>query len=135
MVQVYVILLLLADASVLDAMERMSEYSISSIAVVDPMNNLLGNISMADIRFIFQHGRYNRLWMPCLQFVSAALSQKGLENDGKVHYICRLPSLGLLSGIRHSSRLFPRACNGKDDCCQVPSSLGGRLSSTRYWRR
>jgi hypothetical protein len=62
----------------------MSEYSISSVAVVDPAGTLFGNISMADIRFIFQNNHYDRLWMHCSNFVSMTLSQKGLENDGKV---------------------------------------------------
>lgn len=62
----------------------MSEYSISSVAVVDPVGALFGNISMADIRFIFQNSHYDRLWMHCSNFVSMTLSQKGLENDGKV---------------------------------------------------
>jgi CBS domain-containing protein len=71
-----------AESSVLDALERMSEYYISSVAVVEPDGTLIGNISMADIRFIFQHGRYHRLWMNCSQFVSLALNQKGLEHGG-----------------------------------------------------
>lgn len=71
-----------AESSVLDALERMSEYYISSVAVVEPDGTLIGNISMADIRFIFQHGRYHRLWMTCSQFVSMALNQKGLEHAG-----------------------------------------------------
>ena len=70
---------------VVDAMERMSEFDVSSIAVVDSTGILLGNISMADIRFVLKHGRFNRLWLPCLQFVSSALSEKGLENHGRVH--------------------------------------------------
>lgn len=76
--------ILLADASVLDAMERMSEYAVSSIAVVDSSCCLLGNISMADIRYVIKNGRFNRLWLPCLQFVSSALNEKGLENNGRV---------------------------------------------------
>ncbi len=71
-----------AESSVLAALERMSEYYISSVAVVEPDGTLIGNISMADIRFIFQHGRYHRLWMNCSQFVSLALNQKGLEHGG-----------------------------------------------------
>lgn len=71
-----------ADSSVLDALERMSEYYISSVAVVESDGTLIGNISMADIRFIFQHGRYHRLWMSCSQFVSLTLNQKGLERGG-----------------------------------------------------
>lgn len=71
-----------AESSVLDALERMSEYYISSVAVVETDSTLIGNISMADIRFVFQHGRYHRLWMTCAQFVSMALTQKGLEHSG-----------------------------------------------------
>lgn len=72
------------DSSVLEAMQKMSDYGISSVAVIDSCNTLLGNISMADIRFIFQHGNYHRLWVPCSRFLSMTLSQKGLENDGRV---------------------------------------------------
>lgn len=43
------------NASVLEAMERMSEYSVSSIPVVDQAGGLLGNISMADVRVLSQH--------------------------------------------------------------------------------
>ena len=71
------------EATVLEAMEKMCKANYSNIAIVDSSNVLLGNISMADIRFIFQHGRYNRLWMTCFSFMSAALSQKSLEADGK----------------------------------------------------
>jgi len=44
---------LLAHTTVIDALERMSEFSVSSIAVVIGENALLGNISMADVR-VFQ---------------------------------------------------------------------------------
>ena len=39
-----------SDATVLDAMERMSEYSVSSIPVINRDGQLVGNISMADVR-------------------------------------------------------------------------------------
>lgn len=39
-----------ANSSVLDALERMSEYGVSSIPVIDGTNHLMGNISMADVR-------------------------------------------------------------------------------------
>jgi len=71
------------NSTVLEALEKMSEYSISSIAVVESNGALYGNISMADIRFVFQNNHYDRLWMQCSNFVSMALSQKGLENEGK----------------------------------------------------
>lgn len=73
-----------ADSTVLEAMELMAKHNVSSIAIIDGFGMLVGNISMADIRFIFQHGRYNRLWMTCFSFMQAALSQKGLEANGRV---------------------------------------------------
>ena len=86
----------------------MSEYGISAVAVVEPIHPassslsesstnsheaeseecvLMGNISMADIRFVLQtegHKSFNKLWMRCGRFVSEALKQKGIENAGKV---------------------------------------------------
>lgn len=38
------------SATVLEALEKMSEYCVSSIAVVEPDGSIFGNISMADIR-------------------------------------------------------------------------------------
>lgn len=77
--------------SVLVALKKMSDYGISSVAVVDASGRdgevLIGNISMADIRFVMQatHGHsFHRLWMSCAKFVSVALQQKGIENSGKV---------------------------------------------------
>jgi CBS domain-containing protein len=39
-----------ATSTVLEALGRMSEYSISSIPVIDQAGGLMGNISMADVR-------------------------------------------------------------------------------------
>jgi CBS domain-containing protein len=41
------------EGTVLEALEKMSKYSVSSIAVVEPTGNIYGNISMADIRVQF----------------------------------------------------------------------------------
>lgn len=78
-----------ASDSVLIALRKMSEYGISSVAVIDndEAETLIGNISMADIRFVMQatHGHsFHRLWMSSGKFVSVALQQKGMENSGKV---------------------------------------------------
>lgn len=78
------LLLFLVNSTVLEALARMSEYSVSSIAVVDGADCLIGNISMADVRFIFKNSRFNRLWMTCQDFIAMVLSQKGLENRGRV---------------------------------------------------
>ena len=40
------------NATVLDALEKMSEYGVSSIPVVDQNGHLMGNISMADVRVL-----------------------------------------------------------------------------------
>lgn len=72
----------LAENSVLDALEKMSANFISSVAVIESDGTLIGSISMADIRFVFQHGKYHRLWMTCSNFLSLALNQLGLEHSG-----------------------------------------------------
>lgn len=72
-----------SESPVLDALQLMSANFISSVAVVDAVEGqLIGSISMTDIRFVFQHGRYHRLWMSCGQFLTLALSQKGFEHAG-----------------------------------------------------
>jgi CBS domain-containing protein len=43
-----------SESTVLRAMELMNQENVSSIAVVDAFGGLVGNVSMADIRFIFR---------------------------------------------------------------------------------
>lgn len=41
------------SSTVLDSLERMSEYSVSSVPVIDQSDHVIGNISMTDVRVGF----------------------------------------------------------------------------------
>ena len=115
-----------SEATVLEAMELMTKQNISSLAIVDVLGILQGNISMADIRFILQHGRYNRLWMTCFSFMSSALSQKSLEANGRV--------IGFINAFRIDSHFLTLECraawNAQWKRCWQPNVIGFGLSTT-----
>jgi CBS-domain-containing membrane protein len=68
---------------VLDALQEMSRHGLSSVAVVDDRDRLVGNLSMTDIKYLFKSGDMALLWCNCLTFISEALSESGLE-QGRV---------------------------------------------------
>lgn len=68
---------------VIDALQKMASLGLTALPMVDEEGTLIGNISMADIRFVFQNHGYSKLSMKCLHFASMALSQKGLEHEGR----------------------------------------------------
>jgi len=72
-----------SDATVIEALKKMSEYGVTSVAILDVFGDIIGNISMTDVKYIFKHSRFMRLWSSCSQFLSMKLSQEGLENQGK----------------------------------------------------
>ena len=72
-----------AGAHVIDALQKMAYLSLTALPVLDEEDKLMGNISMTDIRFIFQNHGYSKLSMKCSHFLSMALVQKGLERDGR----------------------------------------------------
>ena len=54
-----------ADARVIDALQKMAYLSLTALPIIDEEDKLLGNISMTDIRFIFQDHGYSKLSMKC----------------------------------------------------------------------
>jgi len=71
-----------AEASVLDALSIMSENGVSSVAVVRNGGNILGNISMTDVKHVMKAYHHRLLWKTCFQFVSHIRTQQGII-DGK----------------------------------------------------
>ena len=61
---------------VLRALSEMSKKGVTSVAVVDSNEKLLGSISMTDIKYIFKHSRFSRLQMPCGKFLTVILSNE-----------------------------------------------------------
>jgi CBS domain-containing protein len=72
------------ESSVIDALKYMSDMQITGVAVLDSSSSsIIGIISMTDVRMIFQRNQYMDLFMSCAQWISAVLSQAGLENEGR----------------------------------------------------
>ncbi|KAF9370642.1 cell separation during budding [Podila verticillata] len=67
------------NASVLDALVKMSSNSVSSLAVLDDQGILLGNISMTDIQHVMKNLKSSWLWISCFQFISKIRLSRGVE--------------------------------------------------------
>lgn len=70
------------DEYVIAALRKMNAQNVSSLAVVDPAHNLLGNISVVDVRLVSKSSQSHLLKATCSQFLSVILNARGLE-DGK----------------------------------------------------
>uniref|UniRef100_A0A060TB37 ARAD1D24860p n=1 Tax=Blastobotrys adeninivorans TaxID=409370 RepID=A0A060TB37_BLAAD len=85
------------DELVITALERMHSEGVSSLAVVDNNNDLLGNISIVDTRLLTKSSHSAYLKYTCKQFLTVILSNRGLV-DGKdtypVFHVTKDSSLG-----------------------------------------
>lgn len=85
------------DKLVIDALQKMHDDGVSSLAVTDSKNNLLGNISVVDARLVTKSSQKSLLHSSCKSFLSVILSKRGLE-DGKdsfpVFHVTSKTSLG-----------------------------------------
>ena len=61
------------------ALFKMHSERISSIAVVDQLNNLIGNISVTDVKHVTRTSQYPLLHNTCRHFISVILNSRGLE--------------------------------------------------------
>lgn len=71
------------DQPLIDALIKMQNECISSIAVVDMQYNLLGNISVTDVKHVTRTSQFHLLSDSCRHFISVILNLRGLENGGK----------------------------------------------------
>lgn len=67
------------DELLIMALFKMHTERISSIAVIDPQGNLLGNISVTDVKHITRTSQYPLLQNTCLHFISVILDKRGIE--------------------------------------------------------
>lgn len=58
---------------------KMHVERISSIAVIDKQDNLLGNISVTDVKHVTRTSQYPLLHKTCRHFISVILNSRGLE--------------------------------------------------------
>lgn len=66
----------------IDALLKMYTNQISSIAIIDSNQILLGNISVTDIKYLTHISQYPLLFNTCKHFISYILNKRGLD-DGK----------------------------------------------------
>ncbi|SCV01049.1 LAMI_0G09032g1_1 [Lachancea mirantina] len=67
------------EEPVIMALFKMHNERISSIAVVDHHGNLLGNISVTDVKLVTRTSQYPLLHNTCRHFISVILNSRGLE--------------------------------------------------------
>ncbi|EJS43763.1 sds23p [Saccharomyces arboricola H-6] len=67
------------DEHLIMALHKMYVERISSIAVVDHQGNLIGNISVTDVKHVTRTSQYPLLHNTCRHFVSVILNLRGLE--------------------------------------------------------
>lgn len=70
------------DAPVIDALVKMHALAVSSIAVVDSNNNLLGNISVTDVSLLTRAWQAGLLRQSCKHFLTVILDHRGIEYGG-----------------------------------------------------
>lgn len=66
----------------IEALLKMFTNQISSIAIIDSNQMLLGNISVTDIKYLTHISQYPLLFNTCKHFISYILNKRGLD-DGK----------------------------------------------------
>ena len=71
------------DEPLINALYKMHSERISSIAVIDSNNILIGNISVTDVKHLTRNSQYPLLQNTCRHFISIILNSRGLENGGK----------------------------------------------------
>ncbi|CCF59264.1 hypothetical protein KAFR_0G02300 [Kazachstania africana CBS 2517] len=67
------------DEPLIMALHKMFVEGISSIAVVDNQYNLIGNISVTDVKHVTRTSQYPLLHKNCRHFISVVLNSRGLE--------------------------------------------------------
>lgn len=73
------------DKSLKEALVIMNNEGVSSLAVIDNQNNVVGNISNTDVKLLTKSSSAPLLENTCIHFISVILSTRGM-NDGKDSY-------------------------------------------------
>jgi len=68
------------DAPLSEALTKMNEEGLTSIAVVDNGHNVVGNISTRDVRHLTNSSSAHLLSDTCIHFISVILNERGVEN-------------------------------------------------------
>lgn len=67
------------DQPLIEALQKMFDERVSSLAVIDKNKSLVGNISIVDVKNVSSTKNSHYLFKPVTNFISYNLSQKGIE--------------------------------------------------------
>lgn len=123
------------DQPLIDALLLMHGDQISSVAVIDKHRNLLGNISIIDIKHVTKSSQSHLLQKSCLNFVSIILNSRGLENGQDSYPIFHVhPTTSLARTLAKlvatSSHRLWIVSNRKNSASAAPPSSAATSSST-----
>jgi len=72
------------DRQLIDALRMMHDHNISSVGVVDVVSGrLIGNLSVADLKYLLSGARFGRLGLPLLACLSEIFRRKDRDNQHK----------------------------------------------------
>ncbi|KAL6816366.1 hypothetical protein J3E69DRAFT_345287 [Trichoderma sp. SZMC 28015] len=74
-----------ADAPLTEALSLMYDEGLSSVAIVDNGQNVVGNISTKDVRHLTSSSSAYLLGNSCMHFISIILNEKGVEKGQDVY--------------------------------------------------
>eukprot|EP00184_Porphyridium_aerugineum_P000217 CAMPEP_0184696164 /NCGR_PEP_ID=MMETSP0313-20130426/3548_1 /TAXON_ID=2792 /ORGANISM="Porphyridium aerugineum, Strain SAG 1380-2" /LENGTH=319 /DNA_ID=CAMNT_0027154737 /DNA_START=108 /DNA_END=1067 /DNA_ORIENTATION=+ len=67
--------------NVIEGMDIMYKHKLSSIAVIDETGRLTGNLSLSDIKYVFQSRAYQMLWYTVKSFIKVLRERQPLESN------------------------------------------------------
>ena len=68
-----------SDVPLAKALVLMNDEGVTSVAVVDNGHNVVGNISVRDVRHLTSHSSANLFGQSCMHFISVILNERGVE--------------------------------------------------------
>ncbi|KAI3404332.2 SDS23 [Candida oxycetoniae] len=116
------------DQPVLEALHKMFNENVSSLAVIDRSKNLIGNISIVDVRNLTSSKNSHLLYKSVLNFISYNLTQKGIEegqDQFPIFHVNNQSSLGRVIAklvATQSHRLWVVDTSRKASCQSSQSS-------------
>ncbi|PSK35316.1 hypothetical protein C7M61_004774 [Candidozyma pseudohaemuli] len=85
------------DQPLIEALQKMFDERVSSLAVIDKNKSLVGNISIVDVKNVSSTKNSHLLFKPVTNFISYNLSQKGIErgqDQFPIFHVSQQSSLG-----------------------------------------
>ncbi|GME71040.1 unnamed protein product [Ambrosiozyma monospora] len=123
------VITIFGDQLLIEGLMKMHNLAISSLAVVDRNYNLLGNISVTDVKLVTKSSQSNLFYKSCLHFISVILNSRGLES-GKdsfpIFHVTSSSSLGRTIAklvATKSHRLWIVKPEGSSPAASISSSI------------